>query len=285
MTLADYLLQAHRPIPFRLGLNNVLIQQGSLELVCFPGPQPLVSCLMVTRGKLFPARFAIECFQRQSYLNKELILVCDGPGTEIEHYCQSISDPRIRIIYPENSADLGSAPNSLGNLRNLSLHAARGEWICQWDDDDLYHPQRIALGMTICQSMQATAFFLSRWLLWSPSEKKIGISGAREWEGSMLAFKKSVPEYPGLARGEDTVVMHKILQSQRIVLVDSPWLYTYIQTGANTWAGNHLQAIWGAASVLEEDVANYEAAILAAGSFAPYSAYAHEFFSSSQNDK
>ena len=182
MTLAAYLLQADRRIDFKLGMKNVLIQQGSLAQVAFPGRQPLVSCLMVTRGKLFPSRFAAEWFQRQTYANRELVLICDAPGTEIERHCRELNDPRIRIAYPAAPA------SSLGALRNLSLRAAQGEWICQWDDDDLYHPRRLELGMAVCQSMQADALFLSRWLLWSPLARKIGVSGAREWEASLLAL-------------------------------------------------------------------------------------------------
>jgi len=266
MNLADYLRQAERRIDFKLGVNNALVQQGSLELVAFPGSPPLVSGLMVTRGKLFPARFAIECFQRQTYANRELVLVCDAPDTEIERHCRRLNDPRIRIVYPDD------LPASLGALRNLSLQAARGTWICQWDDDDLYHPRRIELGLAICLSMQATALFLSRWLLWSPLERKMGISGAREWEGSMLAFKESVPAYPALARGEDTAVAQEIIRSGRVALIDAPWLYTYIQTGANTWFGNHFAAICNAASFVE-GASNYDAALLACESMGPYRAY------------
>lgn len=266
MTLADYLSQATQRIPFKLAVNTALLQQGTLDLVCFPH-QPLVSCLMVTRGKLFPGRFAVDCFQRQSYANRELVLVCDGPGTEIERYCGSLNDPRIRIVYPE------SPQNTLGALRNLSMRAAKGDWICQWDDDDLYHPQRLGLGMAVSQSMQVDALFLNRWLLWSPTEYKIGISGAREWEGSMLARKNSVPAYPALARGEDTEVMHAMFRAGRIALIDAPWLYTYIQTGANTWTTGHFDAIWNAASVTEPPD-RYSAALTICETFGPYSAYA-----------
>jgi glycosyltransferase involved in cell wall biosynthesis len=267
MNFHDYLLQNGRRIDFKLGVNNVLLQRGSLDLVVFPGRMPLVSCLMVTRGKLFPASFAVECFQRQTYANRELVMVCDAPGTEIERHCQELNDPRIRIVYPDTPCF------SLGELRNFSLRAARGEWICQWDDDDLYHPQRLELGMAICQSMQANALFLSRWLLWSPLARKLGVSGAREWEGSMLALRDSVPVYPALARGEDTAVTQKMIATGRIALIDAPWLYTYVQTGANTWTGQHFDAIWKAASFVEL-AENYDLALRAASSFGPHQDYA-----------
>ncbi|MCI3953600.1 MAG: hypothetical protein K0R53_3100 [Burkholderiales bacterium] len=270
LSLADTLSQRSRRLDYKLAVNNVLLQRGSIDQVALPGPRPLVSCLMVTRGRLFPSRFAVDCFRHQTYANRELLLVCDGPGTEIEEYCRTLGDERIRIVYPK-------APvSSLGELRNLSLQAARGEWVCQWDDDDLYHPQRLELGMAVCMSMQAVAFFLSRWLLWSPSAKKIGISGAREWEGSMLALKSCVPAYPGLARGEDTAVAHAIIGNRRVVLADAPWLYTYVQTGANTWTDRHFEEIWQAASLVEDGAA-YDAALRAVSASGPHLAYASAY--------
>jgi hypothetical protein len=266
-TLADFLPQPGRGIGFKLGQDGALVQQGTLELLAWPGRRPLVSCLMVTRGRLFPARFAVDCFLRQSWAERELVLVCDGPGTEIEAYCQALGDARIRIVYGDTHA------GSLGALRNLSLRVARGEWICQWDDDDLYHPQRIELGMLLLQSMQADTLFLSRWMLWAPHARKVGVSGAREWEGSMLARASGVPAYPALARGEDTAVMHAMVASGRVVLLDAPWLYTYVQTGANTWTAHHFEAIWQAAIFIEAPE-RYEQALAAMAAGGPHAEYA-----------
>lgn len=265
-TLSDFLPRAGRGVAYKLGQDGVLVQQGTLELLAF-ARRPLVSCLMVTRGRLFPSRFAVDCFRSQTWAERELVLICDAPGTPIEAYCRELCDPRIRVVTPAQPA------GSLGELRNLSLRSARGDWICQWDDDDLYHPQRLELGMLLLQAMQADAVFLSRWMLWSPAARKVGVSGAREWEGSMLARRAAVPSYPGLARGEDTAVMHQMLGRGRVALLDAPWLYTYVQTGVNTWTAQHFGAIWEAASLVETG-AGYEAALSILEHQGPYRAYA-----------
>lgn len=263
----DFLPGPGRGAGFRLGQDGKLLLEGVLQHLAWPGAQPLVSCLMVTRGRLFPGRFAVDCFLRQSWAERELVLVCDGPGTEIEAYCRQLGDPRIRLVCP-------AAPvSSLGELRNLSLEAARGDWICQWDDDDLYHPDRIALGMQGVLALQADALFLQRWMLWAPAARRLGVSGAREWEGSMLARRASVPAYPALARGEDTAVMHAMLGRGRVLLLDAPWVYTYVQTGVNTWNAQHFASIWQAASV-EQDRAGYDAALAALARHGPHAAYA-----------
>jgi len=214
--ILDFLPRAGRGVDFKLGEDGVLVQQGNLQLLAFPSRRPLVSCLMVTRGRSFPARFAVDCFRRQSWPERELVLVCDAPGTPVEDYCRTLGDARIRVVVPDGPAA------SLGDLRNLSLRAARGDYVCQWDDDDLYHPQRLELGMLLLQSMRADAMFLSRWVLWSPQARRIGVSGAREWEGSMLARRACVPPYPALARGEDTAVLHAMLGRGRVALLDAP---------------------------------------------------------------
>lgn len=263
----DFLPGPGRGAGFKLGQDGKLVAQGVLQHLAWPGRQPLVSCLMVTRGRLFPARFAVDCFRAQGWAERELVLVCDAPGTGIEAYCRTLDDPRIRLVFPATPAA------SLGELRNLSLASARGDWICQWDDDDLYHPERIALGMQALLALGAEALFLQRWLLWAPLARRLGVSGAREWEGSMLARRASVPPYPALARGEDTAVMHAMLGRGRVLLLDAPWAYTYVQTGVNTWAAEHFAAIWAAASV-EQAQDGYDAALAALGAFGPHAAYA-----------
>ncbi len=156
MNLTDFLPGPGRGAGFKLGQDGVQVAQGVLQQLAWPGAQPLVSCLMVTRGRLFPARFAVDCFRAQGWASRELVLVCDAPGTAIEAYCRELGDERIRLVYPSTPAA------SLGELRNLSLEAARGDWVCQWDDDDLYHPDRIALGMQALLALGADAMFLQR---------------------------------------------------------------------------------------------------------------------------
>lgn len=269
MALEDFLPRPGRGAAFKLGQDGALALQGVLELAGPPPSRPLVSCLMVTRGRLFPGRFAVDCFRAQTWDARELLLVCDGPGSEIERYCAALGDARIRIVYPA----AGTAPASLGALRNLALREARGEWVCQWDDDDLYHPDRLGLSLRVTLALQADALFLSRWMLWSPAARRLGVSGAREWEGSMLARRGAVPDYPALARGEDTAVMHAMLARGRVALLDAPWLYTYVQTGANTWSAQHFEAIWQAASLVEPPQ-RYAAALALLAQTGPHADYA-----------
>lgn len=75
--------------------------------------KPLVSCIMLTTGNRpdFEA-IAINCFHKQSYPNKELVIV-DGEG-------------------------------KIGFKRNRGCYQANGEIIIHWDNDDIYSPDRIS---------------------------------------------------------------------------------------------------------------------------------------------
>lgn len=203
---------------------------------------PLVSCLMVSRGQLLPARHAIECFRRQTYQRRELVIIDDNPASELTDHLIVMDDPLIRhILLPTNL-------DSLGNLRNRALAESRGDLVCQWDDDDLYDARRISWQVEALQISGAQACFLRRWTLWWPAECRIAVSGERIWEGSMLAQRSAVPAYPDKRRGEDSFVSEHIIANKRVVLMDAPELYCYTIHGANTFHYQHFLSIYNAAS-------------------------------------
>src|SRR5690606_5146342 len=133
----------HRPD--RPGTRRTLLFRGN--------PPPIdpaagfVSCLMVTGGRAPLAAVAIQCFQAQTWAARELVIVDDAPDPALAETVRRLGDPAIRHIR------LPPEGRTLGELRNLAIDAARGPFVCQWDDDDLYDPLRIeyqmrALAMT-----------------------------------------------------------------------------------------------------------------------------------------
>ncbi|HEX6390539.1 MAG TPA: glycosyltransferase, partial [Solirubrobacteraceae bacterium] len=100
---------------------------------------PLISCLMVTRDRLRLAKAAIASFALQTHPNRELVIVTDGSERyrgALARYVDAIGIDGVRFVVPDEQ-DL-----PLGALRNLAVAAARGEIVCQWDDDDYSHPER-----------------------------------------------------------------------------------------------------------------------------------------------
>ncbi|MFF3910135.1 glycosyltransferase [Streptomyces sp. NPDC001848] len=196
-------------------------------------PTPTVSCLMVTKGRVATARGAIACFRAQTYRDLELVVVDDGTDDALERHIRELGDPRIRHhrLPPEG--------RTLGELRNEAVDRAGGPYVCQWDDDDLYDPERVETQMAAILALGAEACFLARERLWWPARRKLAISCARVWEGSMICAKDRMPRYPAQRRGEDTPVAEEVVRTCRVVSIDAPELYTYICHGGNTFSESH----------------------------------------------
>jgi glycosyltransferase involved in cell wall biosynthesis len=198
----------------------------------------LVSCLMVSRGTLFPGRYAIECFLRQTHANRELVVVVDAAADELIAHIDGLGDRRIRVVR------LQAANSTIGELRNISIANAGGEYICQWDEDDLYAPGRIQQQLAVLLAAGASACVLRRLMLWWPGAGKLALSGERIWEGSILALKRAMPDYPALRYGEDAEMMADFILHERIVSLDAAGLYIFIYHGNNILDRRHFLAIY-----------------------------------------
>lgn len=199
---------------------------------------PLVSCLMVTRDRYELARLSMISFRRQTYSNRELVVLDDGDDPRLAEEIAALGDPKIRYISPVDK------DQSLGSLRNQAVAEARGLYVCQWDDDDLYDPKRIEIEMSALMRHEARAVMLSRVTIWMPARKRLKISHRRTWEGSMICEKAIMPEYPDQRAGEDTEVVQKIHERYKIAFVDMPRLYLYSFHGHNTWTSDHFEMFW-----------------------------------------
>ncbi|MGP4004582.1 glycosyltransferase [Streptomyces sp. 8N706] len=196
-------------------------------------PAPRVSCLMVTKDRPSLAERAISCFRAQTYPNVELVVVDDSADDTLERHVRTLDDARIRLhrLPPDGQP--------LGALRNVAVDQAGGPYVCQWDDDDLYDPERLEVQMAAILSLGAEACFLARERLWWPARRKIAVSRARLWEGSMVCAKEKLARYPAQRRGEDTPVAEQMVRTSRVVSVDAPELYTYVFHENNTFDASH----------------------------------------------
>ena len=199
---------------------------------------PLVSCLMVTRERLALAQKAVECFCRQTYPNRELVIVNDAPHDGLEQWVNSLNDPLIRYI---SLADEGKP---LGELRNLSFRNARGEYFSQWDDDDMSHPDRLMVQMSSMFAMHADASFLHQQILWHPDRRRLGVSARTMLENTMLVKKDRIGKYQTVEKGEDTPLCEELVRNSEVVLCNAPNLYIYLFHGGNTWDEKHFEGIW-----------------------------------------
>ncbi|HQT65595.1 MAG: hypothetical protein B7Z75_06030 [Acidocella sp. 20-57-95] len=200
---------------------------------------PRVSCLMVSKGNMQFIQSAHRQFKAQTWPNKELVIVSSNISPALRQLAGA--DPDIVLCE-------APAGQSLGELRNISVARASGEFICQWDDDDLYDPQRIAVAMGVLLKASVSAVFLQNLLLWWQARGKLAISVLRLWEGTILAHRSVVPVYPALTKGEDSAVANWITQHHSVALIDCADLYCYRVTGENTWNEAHFEKMFETAS-------------------------------------
>ncbi|MGW9136562.1 glycosyltransferase [Streptomyces sp. NPDC055681] len=220
-------------------------------------PTPTVSCLMVTKDRSATARRAIRCFLTQTYPNLELVVVEDGTDDALAQHIRDLGDPRIRHhrLPPEG--------RTLGELRNEAVDRATGPYVCQWDDDDLYDPERVETQMAAILALGAEACFLARERLWWPARRKLAVSCARVWEGSMVCAKDRLPRYPAQRRGEDTPVAEGVVRTCRVVSIDAPELYTYVCHGNNTFNESHFAEHFAVATEIWAEPGAYAERLLA----------------------
>jgi glycosyltransferase involved in cell wall biosynthesis len=209
---------------------------------------PLVSCLMVTRGDLGILRFAAECYRRQTWANRELVVVTDRSRVAaVEAFLQGEGLPQVRMVPADE--DL-----TLGDLRNLAVSRSRGEILVQWDDDDLYDPLRLQTAVAVLTSTGAAGAFLSRWLIWWPQRRVAAVSFSRLWEGTGAIWRENARISPTGASGEDTLATRYLVNSQPVATFDAPFQYVYAVTGSNTWPESHFEwLIEGSSPRFESD--------------------------------
>lgn len=219
--------------------------QRNTSSLSHPFPTPLISCLMVTQpGRLDETRQAIRCFSQQLIDPIELNIVHDGN----DQY-----DNELRCLleeYTDVSINIHQQPggHSLGWLRNRSLELANANLVCQWDDDDYNHPERLIRqyelmrqeGTDFCfMTDQLHLFTEQRFLFWDDRSSRQAPYDLIE--NTMLGKRSLISTYPDLARGEDTAILeHLFLEQHKISrLRDRGWLYTYVFNGKNTWDFKH----------------------------------------------
>ena len=102
----------------------------------------LVSVVIPTYSRNDMLERAINCIQKQTHQNLDIIVVDDNPPeSEFRLSTQRImqkyaTDERIRYI--QNPQNLGGA-----GARNVGIEASKGEYIAFLDDDDEYYPEKI----------------------------------------------------------------------------------------------------------------------------------------------
>lgn len=206
---------------------------------------------MITLDRLSLAQRAIRSYAAQTYADRELVIVTDGEPSfraALECFVEKEEVHNVRFVYP---AERGLC---LGTLRNMSWEAARGEIVCQWDDDDVSHPDRLRLQAGYMFGQDARACFLADhlqymedshmlcWIDWTKGGHSQGPS--RVAPGTGMIYRDVLCRYPESgpkARvGEDSVLLWSLYESVPVAeFSHHGYLYLYHYHGRNTYSREH----------------------------------------------
>lgn len=209
---------------------------------------PKISCLTATLDRLILLKEAIRCYLDQTYPNKELVIVTEGTPRykqAIAAYLQTLGRDDIKLV------TLDGDDYTLGKVRNVSLEAATGDVVCQWDDDDLYHPHRLAVQAGFMLQAGAEACFLTDQLQYFVEERELfwidwTLGGQVQGQysqipGTLMMYADARFRYPDDARKhEDSALQEAITGTLQIVgLPDQGHLYVYRYHTRNSFSKEH----------------------------------------------
>lgn len=214
---------------------------------------PLVSCLCVTHHQPDMLQRAIKCFANQTYSNCQMVVIYEEINHSTVEFIENTSlDCRFKLVKVSQS----QSKLSLGELRNLSVKHADGEYVCQWDDDDWYDPERLSVQMEALLASRKPACVLSRWIILDKHRHTAYLSNRRLWEGSIMCRRDLMEQnpYAALSKGEDTDIIHNLYrQGQLAIIEDSPEIYVYVYHGSNTWETEHFTEIFNRSTKLSQE--------------------------------
>ncbi len=194
---------------------------------------------MVTRNRARLSERAVKCFTDQSWKNKELVIIDDGT----EDYEPMLAPYReyFTIRYeklPEVDGRL------VGELRNLSIDFAEGEYCAQWDDDDWYHPERIERQMA--PLLRGSEACTCEWTLmhldegrYLESPFRAKLSGGTS--GTIVHKKIEGLRYRNEEMGEDDFFRDLFRKRGRYTALgrEASSLFIRCHHGGNTWEKAH----------------------------------------------
>lgn len=191
---------------------------------------------MVTADRRRLCRRAVRCYRRQTYPNRELVVVEDG-RQDLSPVLETVSEDELTHIQLPSEED-----HVLGRLRNVALKAATGKFRAQWDDDDWYHPKRIEKQVQVLQEgydaccLRGTLMHVD-----SPKYADRPYIGYLQdgVPGTIMHRPDPDIRYPKMHREEDTAYLNKWKNKRYTTITYETHLFIRCYHGNNTWEKNH----------------------------------------------
>lgn len=199
---------------------------------------PLVSCIMPTYDRRPFIPLALSCFHRQTYPNRELIIVDDGK----DRIGDLVRDePGVRYVRVHQHLPIGTK-------RNLACTEARGEIVAHWDDDDWYSADRLERQVALLVRGDADITGLdNRFVLQVPERRFWTVDPALhramftgDVHGGTLVFRRSIwtsgIRYQEVRVAEDAILLRQAAaRGHRLLKVENHGSFVYVRHSKNAW--------------------------------------------------
>lgn len=197
-----------------------------------------VSCLIVTADRKELLRRSLHSYKNQTHPNKEVVVVDNG-HVRVDDLLADFDSEEVKYIRIEPSPE-----NILGELRNISLEHATGDYLTCWDDDDWFHPERIEVELqTLKQGYDACCLTGNLFHIDTDEFMNHPYRGAlpNGSPSSIMHRRNSKIRYPSLRREEDTVYLDKWRDRKRYKSLDLSYSYLFVRVfhGTNVSGKKH----------------------------------------------
>lgn len=197
-----------------------------------------VSCLIVTADRKKLLRRSLLSFKKQTHPNKEVVVIDNGHET-VDDLLTDFPADQVNYVRIDPSPD-----NILGDLRNISLENATGDFMICWDDDDWFHPERIEVELNALKEGY-DACCLTGNIFHIDNEEFMEhpyIGLLPEGSPSSIMHRRDDDiRYPSLPREEDTVYLNKWIERKRYKQLDLSYSYLFVRVfhGTNVSGRKH----------------------------------------------
>jgi glycosyltransferase involved in cell wall biosynthesis len=213
---------------------------------------PLVSVVLTTRDRPRLLAVALECYRRQNYANRELIVVDDGDRYPVE----------ARVVEDLGGRIVRVAPGmQLGTKLNRGVEQAHGEWCQKMDDDDWYAPDFLtAMASAVLNDRKEVCrpplAILNPFLFFEVAKWEVRRSAKHNSPGATLFFAREDWEqhpFRAVPRDEDVwFVRDQQRAGLELVLVRALESYMAVRHKGSTQDRGHTWTHQGNGSILED---------------------------------
>ncbi len=203
-----------------------------------PAENEKVSCLIVTANRKQLLRRSLFSLKNQTHKNIEVVVVDNGEE-KVEDLMDLFPKEQVNYTFIPPSPD-----NILGDLRNISLDNATGDYMICWDDDDWFHPKRIEVQLQSLRSgfdaccLEGNIFHIdSPDLIDHPY-----IGHLPDGSPSSIIHKRNDQiRYPSMQRGEDTVYLNRWIEYGKYKMLNLSYSYLFVRVfhGTNVSGKKH----------------------------------------------